>query len=289
MGTYGNIESMPPEAHEISHVSDTALMTAACRALETERPDGLIRDSFAARLAGDRGMAILRAIDRMEIMCFGIAMRSRYLDQLVLDTVAGEGIRTVLSVGAGLDTRPWRLELPAALRWIEVDFPAMLDYKDSVMEGIGAKCRRERLAADVNEASGRESVFAAACGGPTLMITEGLLMYLPAASIDALAANTAVSHWILDAVSAEVARRMRMDSYQAIENVRAADHLDGAQILAVLRQHGWTDIRFISYSADVMQIAAERVRNMFRNVPPEQIPKPMAPGDPSGVHLFGRP
>jgi methyltransferase (TIGR00027 family) len=266
--TYGNIETMPPEAHEISHVSDTALMTAACRALETERADGLIRDPFAARLAGDRGMAILRAIDRMEIMCFGIAMRSRYLDQLVLDTVVGEGISTVLSVGAGLDTRPWRLKLPAALRWIEVDFPAMLDYKDSVMEGTGAKCRRERLAADVNEASGRESLFAMAGDGPALMITEGLLMYLPAASIDALAANTAVSHWILDAVSAEVARRMRMDSYQAIEKVRAADHLDGAQMLDVLRQHRWTDTRFLSYSADVMHFAAERVRNMFRNVPP---------------------
>jgi methyltransferase (TIGR00027 family) len=278
---------MQPEAHEIAHVSDTALMTAACRALETERADGLVRDPFAARLAGDRGMAILRAIDRMEIMCFGIAMRSRYLDQLVLDTVSGEGIGTVLSVGAGLDTRPWRLELPATLRWVEVDFPAMLDYKDSVMDGIGAKCRRERLAADVNEAAGRENVFATAGDGPTLLITEGLLMYLPAATIEALAGNT-VSHWILDAVSGEVARRMRMDSYQAIENVRAADHLDGVQILDVLRRHGWTDVRFLSYSADVMGFAAERVKNMFRNVPPEQIPKPMAAGDPSGVHLLGR-
>ena len=286
--TYGKMKTMQPEAHEIAHVSDTALMTAACRALETERADGLIRDPFAARLAGDRGMAILRALDRMEIMCFGIAMRTRYLDQMVLDTVAAEGIGTVLSVGAGLDTRPWRLELPPALRWIEVDFPAMLDYKDGVMDGIGAKCHRERLAADLNEASGRESVFAAAGDASTLMITEGLLMYLPAATIDALAANTAVSHWILDAVSGEVARRMRMDSFQAIEKVRAAGHLDGVQILDVLRQHGWVDKRFISYSADVMQFAAERVKNMFRNVPPEQIPKPMAPGDPSGVHLFGK-
>jgi methyltransferase (TIGR00027 family) len=282
------MKTMQPETHEIAHVSDTALMTAACRALETDRADGLIRDPFAARLAGDRGMAILRALDRMEMLCFGIAMRSRYLDQLVLDTVAAEGIGTVLSVGAGLDTRPWRLELPPALRWIEVDFPAMLDYKDGVMAGIGTKCRRERLAADVNEASGRESVFAAAGDGPTLMITEGLLMYLPATTIEAFAANTAVSHWILDAVSREMARRVSMDSYQAIENVRAADHLEGVQILDVLRQHGWVDKRFISYSADVMQFAAERVANMFRNIPPEKLPKPMAPGDPSGVHLFGK-
>jgi len=279
---------MQPEAHEIAHISDTALMTAACRALETDRADGLVRDPFAARLAGDRGMAIVRALDRMEIMCFGIAMRSRYLDQLVLDTVSGQGIATVLSVGSGLDTRPWRLELPAALRWVEVDFPAMLDYKDGVMGEIAPKCRRERLAADVNEASGRKSVFAAAGDGPTLMITEGLLMYLPAQTIEALAANNAVSHWMLDAVSAEVARRMRMDSYQAIEKMRAADHLDGAEILDVLGRHGWSEIRWLSYSADVMQFAAERVFNMFRNVPPEQIPKPMPAGDPSGVHLFGR-
>jgi O-methyltransferase involved in polyketide biosynthesis len=33
--------------HEIAHVSDTALMTAACRAMETQRPHGLIRDPFA--------------------------------------------------------------------------------------------------------------------------------------------------------------------------------------------------------------------------------------------------
>jgi methyltransferase (TIGR00027 family) len=221
-------------------------------------------------------------------MCFGIAMRSRYLDQLVLDTISGQGIETVLSVGAGLDTRPWRLELPAALRWVEVDFSAMLDYKDGIMARIHAKCHRERLAADVNDANGRESLFAAAGGGPTLMITEGLLMYLPAPTINALAANNAVSHWILDAVSGEVARRMRIDSFQAIEKMRAIDHLDGVQILDVMRQHGWKDNRFISYSADVMQFAAERVTNMFRKVPPEQIPKPMAPGDPSGVHLFSR-
>ena len=278
---------MQPEAHEIAHVSDTALMTAACRALETKRADGLIRDPFAARLAGDRGMAIVRALDRLEIMCFGIAIRSRFLDQLVLDTVAGQGIATVLSVGAGLDTRPWRLELPAALRWVEVDFPAMLDYKDGVMGDIAPKCRRERLAADVNERRARECVRGTGdC--PTLMITEGLLMYLPAATVDALAANTAVSHWMLDVASTEMTRRVRMDSYRAIENVRATDHLDGLKILDVVRRRGWRGIQCLTYSADAMQFAAERVANMFRNVAPEQMPKPMPAGDPSGVHLFGR-
>jgi methyltransferase (TIGR00027 family) len=279
---------MQPDSHEIAHVSDTALMTAACRAMETERPDGLIRDPFAARLAGERGMAIARALPGLETMCFGIGIRSRFLDELLLDTISAYGIATVLSVGAGLDTRPWRLELPATLGWVEVDFPDMLDYKDAIMAAEVPKCHRERLSADVNDASGRESVFAAAGDGPTLMITEGLLMYLPAATIEALAATTSVTHWMLDAASAEMSRRVRMDQYESIENVRAADHLDGVQILDALQRRGWTGLRSFRYSRDFMQFAAERVINMFRNIPADRRPEPLSPDDPSGVHLFGR-
>src|ERR1035441_10415002 len=110
---------MQREPHEIAHVSDTALMTAACRALETERPDGLIRDPFAAQLAGERGMAIARALPALDSMCFGTGIRSRFLDELLLDTISAHGFATVLSVGAGLDTRPWRLEIGRAERRVE--------------------------------------------------------------------------------------------------------------------------------------------------------------------------
>ena len=280
---------MQPGSHEIAHVSDTALMTAACRAMETERPDGLIRDPFAAQLAGERGMAIARALAGMERMCFGVGIRSRFLDKLVLDTIAEHGIATVLSIGAGLDTRPWRLEFPAALRWIEVDFPEMLDYKEGIMASTAPTCRRECLAADITSADGRQNVFTAAGAGPTLMITEGLLMYLPGATIEALAARTSVGYWLLDVSSPEMSRRVQMDAYQSIQNVRAVDHLDGIQTLDVLHRHGWTGLRRLSYaSGDVMEVAAERVIAMFRNLPPDQLPKPLPAGDPSGVHLFGR-
>ena len=279
---------MQPGTHEIAHVSDTALMTAACRALETDRPDGLVRDPFAAQLAGERGMAIARGLANLERMCFGVGIRSRFLDKLVLDTVAAHGIATVLSIGAGLDSRPWRLPLPATLRWVEVDFPAMLDYKDGIMASAAPACRRERLAADVSDARERESVFAAA-GGPTLMITEGLLMYLPGATIEALAANTVAGHWLLDLTSPEMASRVHMDSFQSIQNVRASGHLNGLQIMDALLARGWTGLRRLSYaSPDVMEFAAERVIAMFRNLPPEQMPKPLPAGDPSGVHLLGR-
>ncbi len=284
----GSQTSTQPGTHEIAHVSDTALMTAACRAMETERSDGLIRDPFAAQLAGERGMAIARALPGLETMCFGVSIRSRFVDELVMDTVSAHGIATVLSIGAGLDTRPWRLDLPAALRWVEVDFAPMLDYKDGIMTSVIPKCRRERLAADVNEEGGRASVFGAAGDGPSLMITEGLLMYLPGSTIEAIATTKSVSHWMLDAASPEMSRRVRMDAYESIEKVRAADHLDGSQILEVVDRNGWIGLRRFTYAGDVMRFAAERVMAMVRNLPPGQMPEPLPAGDPSGVHLFER-
>ena len=173
---------MSPTEGEINHVSDTALMVAACRALKTESDLGFVRDPFARRLAGERGMAILQALSHPEMIRFGIGARTRFVDELLLEALAAAPIRTVLSVGCGLDTRPWRLELPPDLRWIEVDFSEMLDYKDALMGSEVPRCRRERLSVDLNDHEQRLSMYRAAGAPPVLMITEGLLMYLPAAT-----------------------------------------------------------------------------------------------------------
>src|SRR5579872_5883131 len=101
------MDSMSSPQGEITHVSDTALMVAACRALEAESPDGFVQDPFAARLAGDRGLPMLRAMPNPDMMRFGIAVRSRFIDELLLEALAAHPIATVLSVGCGLDTRPW--------------------------------------------------------------------------------------------------------------------------------------------------------------------------------------
>ena len=132
---------------QIQHVSDTALMVAACRALETARADGLVRDPFAARLAGSRGDAILHGITGWELMCFGIGVRTRFLDDLVIETIARGSIKVVLSVGAGLDTRPWRLNLPPGLHWIEADLPEMLGYKTERVGGAAAALRARAVRA----------------------------------------------------------------------------------------------------------------------------------------------
>src|SRR5215471_18285305 len=178
-----------PTDGAITHVSDTALMVAACRAHENELEDAFVRDPFAARLAGERGVAILDALPHANVVRLGIAIRTRFVDELLLDALAKHAVTTVLSVGCGLDTRPWRLELSPDLRWIEADFADVLDYKDAVMSGETLRCRRERITVDLNDREQRRKLYGSVGQAPALMITEGLLMYLPAATVDSLAAE----------------------------------------------------------------------------------------------------
>jgi len=277
---------------QIQHVSDTALMVAACRALETARADGLVRDPFAERLAGPRGDAILRGITGWQLLCFGIGIRTRFLDDLVIETIARERIEAVLSVGAGLDTRPWRLELLPDLRWVEADFPEMLSYKTRAMAAEEPKCRLERMAADVTVEAQRAALFAAAAGVPSLMITEGLLMYLAGEAVEALASDAArhgIRRWLLDCSSLDLARTMGWDARRSVENVRAPGHLEGAALLDAVRRNGWSQLCFRSYSRDTAEIAAERIAAMIRPYVEKGIPVPAAPvEDSSGVYLFGR-
>jgi O-methyltransferase involved in polyketide biosynthesis len=277
---------------QIQHVSDTALLVAACRALETARADGLVRDPFAERLAGPRGDAILHGITGWQLMCFGVGVRTRFLDDLVVETIARENIEVVLSVGAGLDTRPWRLELPPDLRWIEADFPEMLSYKTRAMEAEEPKCRLERVPADVTDQAQRAALFAAGAGVPTLMITEGLLMYLAGAAVEALATEAArhgIRRWLLDSSSLDLARRMGWDAGCALANVRAPGHLQGAALLDTVRANGWSQLCFRSYSRDAAEVARERIAAMIRPYLEKGIPVPAAPvEDSSGVYLFGR-
>jgi methyltransferase (TIGR00027 family) len=283
-----NFMSSNPE--QITHVSDTALMVAACRALETARPDGFVCDPFAERLAGARGMAIARALPSAEIMYFSIGVRSSFMDDLVLRCISEQRIETVLSVGCGLDARPWRLELPAGLRWIEVDFQDMLDYKAGLMAGERPKCRLESMAADLNDATQRQAAFAAAGPAPGLMITEGLLMYLPANTVEAIATGPmalgGIRHWLMDVTTSAFSRLLTTDTFRSSAAMRDPNHLEGEQILELLARHGWSSLRSYTYMRKSLPFAPERLRRIFGLPEGAPLPAPRLPDDPSGVHLL---
>src|SRR5258708_7211698 len=127
----------------LEDVSDTARWVAHYRALESERPNGILRDPFARRLAGDRGRAIAEALPRLSLEWM-IPVRARVYDDLIVETVAGGNVNTVLNLAAGLDTRPYRLLLPADLRWIEADLPGVIATKTEALSNERPNCALER-------------------------------------------------------------------------------------------------------------------------------------------------
>jgi O-methyltransferase involved in polyketide biosynthesis len=292
---------MPDTNAQIEHVSDTALMVAACRAIETERPDRLVRDPFAGRLAGERGMAIARASPILEWMCFGVGIRARFVDELLAQTLSHERIETVANLGAGLDTRPWRLDLDPDLRWLEADFREMLEYKAGRLAQVTPRCRLEQVPTDLASAEARRGLFERIGQAPALMITEGLLTYLPPAVLLALATEpprfTGVRYWLLDTFSPDMMRMAAGNWKSPVEKLRPEDHLAGQAILDAVGQAGWTAVARRTYVREGVAAAAARVARLLerskqagasagpggQNQP--GAPRP-GPDDISGIYLF---
>src|SRR3954451_13445006 len=102
---------MPEPA--IQNVSDTAFMVAAFRAMENRRSRPLFRNPWAERLAGEHGVKIVDSLPKHAV--FGgwtVIIRTCVIDAFIRSALS-DGIDTILNLGAGLDTRPYRLELPS--------------------------------------------------------------------------------------------------------------------------------------------------------------------------------
>src|SRR5262245_6429654 len=143
----------------VRNISDTARWVAAFRAQETERADACFRDPFAGRLAGARGLEIARRMESSQGAAWAFVARTWLLDGVVGRCVAA-GAGTVVNLAAGLDARPYRLALPASLRWIEVDLPEILSEKEQALGEERPACRLERVKLDLADAPARRALFA---------------------------------------------------------------------------------------------------------------------------------
>lgn len=226
----------------IRDVSDTARWVAAYRERETLRPKPLFRDTLAGRLAGDRGRAI--AAQASPHTAWALITRTKVIDDLVLQAVA-DGADCVLSLAAGFDTRPYRLPLPAELRWIEADLPVLIAEKKEMLRAEKPVCRLSREAVDLADPSARAAFLkrATASSRRALVITEGLVMYLEANVVADLAASLAaqpvIFRWILD-FSSPAILKMASDA-MADQLASAPFKFAPSDGIGFFERHGWTE------------------------------------------------
>jgi methyltransferase (TIGR00027 family) len=242
---------MPSTDSDIQHVSDTAIWVAHYRALESERPDALFKDDLAKRLVGARGAAIAEGMGgSFRYTQWSVVIRTVVIDRFVQKLV-GEGVDTVINLGAGLDTRPYRLDLPPSLRWIEVDYPAVIEHKERILGTQPPRVRLERIGLDLADVQQRRELLArlgSECR-KALVLTEGVILYLSedqvASLADDLQAQKSFQFWIAEYFAPQMYSHFRaQDRTQRLRN--APVQFLPSDWFGFFQAHGWAP-REVSY------------------------------------------
>jgi methyltransferase (TIGR00027 family) len=198
----------PDDSWDIAtSVGATAVMVALARAAETAGPDPLIRDRFAEPLVSTPELEGVReqvhawwtagedddpdfAVNSQHMINYQ-AVRTHFFDAYFAAAVAA-GIRQVVILAAGLDSRAYRLDWPDGTVVYEIDLPKVLEYKAETLAGHGATPVADRRPVPVDlrhdwPRALRGAGFDAAA--PTAWLAEGLLPFLPAAAQGAMFAS----------------------------------------------------------------------------------------------------
>lgn len=228
----------------IRNISDTAIWAALYRARETERKGALFQDPFARRLAGERGDRIavtMRAHDEHE---WAWVMRTVLFDRFIAGEIA-EGTDMVVNLAAGLDARPYRMALPPALQWIEVDLPDLLEYKEQILQNEKPACALERVRLNLADRAARRELFRklGETSKNALIITEGLLIYLDEAEVGELACDLAepgsFRHWVLDIASPGLLRLLQREVGSELDRANAPLKFAPAEGPPFFARYGW--------------------------------------------------
>jgi methyltransferase (TIGR00027 family) len=274
----------------VRNVSDTALWVAYFRALETKRPDALFRDPFAERLAGERGFQIANTLPNGNNQEWAWMARTYLFDQFAMRVIQ-EGADLVVNLAAGLDARPYRMNLPASLEWVEVDFPEIVSYKEDILASETPVCRLERIPMDLSDVQARRALFADLNrrAKKIAVLSEGLLIYFATEAVVSLAKDLAaesnIQNWVLDLASPGQLKLMQRSSGIQLSEAGAAFKFGPPEGPNFFVPYGWEPIDI----QGLLKTAAQ-----FKRSPaglfPMTIGRTGAPGNfPwTGVCLFNR-
>jgi methyltransferase (TIGR00027 family) len=239
-------------------ISLTARLTAAARARESRRPDRLFEDPYAAALAGPEGFAFMqRTEDAARVPGAPaapdgnpyIAIRTRAFDDFFVDEFAAGAPLQVVMLAAGLDSRAYRLHWPDGTHLYELDRPAVLDAKQAILDGLGARARCHRQAVPVDLLADWTGPLTAAGFDParrSLWLIEGLFPYLEQDAAAALLARAASRAAPGSRLATDIVSQSFLDSpwtrayLQALERAGAPWKFGTDQPEDFLAAQGWS-------------------------------------------------
>jgi methyltransferase (TIGR00027 family) len=240
----------------IRNISDTARWVAVYRARETERKDAIFRDPHARRLAGERGDEIARSLPDVTSNDWPWTARTWLFDQLISDQVH-QGADMVVNLAAGLDARPYRMDLPPSLQWVEVDLPGILELKEEILKDARPVCSLERVALDLSDVDARRALFdrLGRQARNVVIACEGLLIYLSEDEVGSLASDLAAQpsfrHWTFDLCSPGLLRMLEKRWGKQLSSAGAPFRFAPGEGPGFFTRYGWrpVDVRSMMKAA----------------------------------------
>ena len=190
----------------IRNISDTARWVAAYRAMETERPDALFHDPYARRLAGEKGADIAEAMPFQGKTMWPFTMRTYLIDEFIRGQIQ-KGTDMVVNLAAGLDARPYRMDLPSLAAMGGGRSAGNFGVQGANSGKRKAEMRARARAAGFVRSDARKALFQqlGSRSKSALILSEGLLVYLTPENVASLASDLAAPpsfrNWILDLAS----------------------------------------------------------------------------------------
>jgi methyltransferase (TIGR00027 family) len=183
------------------HVSHTALNAAALRAMESKKPNALFKDYFAERFLIDQNVNSL--LFNEDLARWTLVLRTYIIDRYI-ESLVKQGIDTILNLGAGLDTRPYRLNLNRDLKWYEADYDNIINLKNQKLIDVEPNCALQQVAIDLSDLQSRKDLLSRIGSGSknVLVLCEGLLMYLSPETVNSLGQELfsicSIKSWMID-------------------------------------------------------------------------------------------
>jgi O-methyltransferase involved in polyketide biosynthesis len=159
---------------EWGSVEWTNLVTLYLRAYESRSRQTVLGDHAAAEAVGriDYDFNRIRRMSMPAVNQYMVALRAKQLDDWCADYLAAHPDAVVLHLGCGLDGRAFRVAPPPTVDWFDIDQPAVIDLRRRLYDDTE---HHRTIGSSVTDPQWLAAVPA---GRSTLVVAEGLLMYL---------------------------------------------------------------------------------------------------------------
>ncbi|NES81865.1 MAG: class I SAM-dependent methyltransferase [Moorea sp. SIO2B7] len=162
-------------------VSNTAYYCCGIRMEDAKRDNSVCNDIYAQRFMDERGMQIFEPFKSEKMANIGSITRCRLIDDYLKAELANNSDLNVISIGAGFDTRPYRL---TGGNWLEIDEPQIITYKNEKLPVDECSNPLRRISIDFAHESLADKLKKEDKDRHTIFVIEGVFMYLDSEAIN---------------------------------------------------------------------------------------------------------